>query len=161
MTGLASTYLTVVHTDDELQEIRYALNTRDDFELPEGMFVPWEDTLCKRALDEDRPCTTDVPAVRGDHDAARSLGLQVYISVPVERPDGKLWGTLCAADSSTVDDGAPPWPGRPLGGDEFLVALSDDHSGGDLVAMADEAMYGVKRSPLRPTAVEPSLTWCR
>ena len=32
MTGLASTYLTVVHTDDELQEIRYALNTRDDFE---------------------------------------------------------------------------------------------------------------------------------
>ena len=108
MTGLASTYLTVVHTDDELQEIRYALNTRDDFELPEGMFVPWEDTLCKRALDEDRPCTTDVPAVWGDHDAARTLGLQVYISVPVETPDGKLWGTLCAADSSTVDDGAPP-----------------------------------------------------
>ena len=104
MTGLASTYLTVVHTDDELQKIRYARNTRDDFELPEGMFVPWEDTLCKRARDEDRPCTTDVPAVRGDHDAARSLGLQVYISVPVETPDGKLWGTLCAADSSTVDD---------------------------------------------------------
>ena len=41
------------------------------------------------------------------------------------------------------------------------VALSDDHSGGDLVAMADKAMYGVKRSPLRPIAVEPSLTWCR
>jgi len=124
MTGLAWTYLTVVHTDDELQEIRYALNTRDDFELPEGMFVPWEDTLCKRARDEDRPCTTDVPAVRGDHDAARSLGLQVYISVPVETPDGKR---------------------------EYAAAQA--------VFAADKAMYGVKRSPLRPTAVEPSLTW--
>ena len=40
-----------------------------------------------------------------------------------------------------------------LGGDEFLVALSDDHSGGDLVAMADKAMYDVKRPPRRPSAV--------
>jgi diguanylate cyclase (GGDEF)-like protein len=103
LTGLASTYLTVVHEDDGLQEIRYARNARDDFELPEGLFVSWEDTLCKRALDEDRPCTTDVPAVWGDSDAASALGIQVYVSVPVEMPDGKVWGTLCAADSVTVE----------------------------------------------------------
>lgn len=102
LTGLASAYLTVVHEDDGVQEIRYARNASEDFVLPEGLTVPWEDTLCKRALEEDRPCTTDVPAVWGDSDAARSLGIQVYVSVPVELPDGKVWGTLCAADSATA-----------------------------------------------------------
>ena len=99
LTGLASTYLTVVHEDDGVQEIRYSNNTRDDFELPEGLLVPWHDTLCKRALDEGRACTTDVPEVWGDSDAARSLRIQVYVSVPVALADGQLWGTLCAADS--------------------------------------------------------------
>ena len=99
LTGLASTYLTVVHEDDGVQEIRYARNTRDDFAIPEGLSVPWADTLCKRALDENRACTTDVSAIWGDSDAARELGIQVYVSVPVELPDGKVWGTLCAADS--------------------------------------------------------------
>lgn len=104
LTGLASTYLTVVHEDDGVQEIRYSRNAREDFELPEGLLVPWEDTLCKRALAEDRPCTTDVPEVWGDSDAAQSLGIQVYVSVPVEMADGKLWGTLCAADSNAGGD---------------------------------------------------------
>ena len=79
-------------------------SARDDFQLPEGLFAPWEDTLCKRALEEDRPCTTDVSAVWGDSSAARSLGLQVYVSVPVELPDGQVWGTLCAADSVATED---------------------------------------------------------
>ena len=99
LTGLASAYLTVVHEDAGVQEIRYARNTRDDFEIPEGLSVPWHDTLCKRALEEDRPCTTDVAGVWGDSDAARALGIQVYVSVPVALPDGTVWGTLCAADS--------------------------------------------------------------
>ncbi|WP_183096035.1 GGDEF domain-containing protein [Nocardioides stalactiti] len=104
MTGLASTYLTVVHEDDEVQEIRYSRNTRAGFALPEGLVVPWADTLCKRALDEGRACTTDVPTVWGDSDAARDLGIQVYVSVPIERSDGSLWGTLCAADSTAEGD---------------------------------------------------------
>jgi len=102
LTGLASTYLTVVHEDDDLQEVRFARNTRDDFEIPEGLFVPWADTLCKRALDEGRPCVTDVPAVWGDSGAAQALGIQVYVSVPVSASDGHVWGTLCAADSVTA-----------------------------------------------------------
>lgn len=101
LTGLASTYLTVVHEDE--QEIRYARNTRDGFALPEGLHVPWSDTLCKRALDEGRVATTDVPEVWGDSDAARDLGIQVYVSVPVRRSDGRLWGTLCAADSEAAE----------------------------------------------------------
>ena len=110
LTGLASTYLTVVHEDDGVQEIRYSRNTRDDLELPEGLLVPWHDTLCKRALDEGRACTTDVPEVWGDSEAAQALGIQVYVSVPVSLADGQLWGTLCAADSvaaEQVEDHVP------------------------------------------------------
>lgn len=110
LTGLASTYLTVVDQDADVQEVRYARNTRDGFAVPEGLFVPWEDTLCKRALDEKRPCTNDVPAVWGDSEAARALGIQVYVSVPVEMPDGTVWGTLCAADSVSAGDAAAHLP---------------------------------------------------
>lgn len=104
LTGLASTYLTVVDDLAGAQEIRYARNSRSRFEMPEGLVVPWEDTLCKRALEEGRPCITEVPTVWGDSEAARSLGIQVYVSVPVELPDGRLWGTLCAADSVRGED---------------------------------------------------------
>lgn len=104
LTGLASTYLTFVDQEADVQEIRYARNTRHGFEIPEGLVVPWQDTLCKRALDEDRPCETDVGAVWGDSEAARALGIQVYASVPVATADGQVWGTLCAADSVAADD---------------------------------------------------------
>lgn len=103
LTGLASSYLTVIHDDRDVQEIRYSRNTRDDFTLPEGLEVPWRDTLCKRALEEGRPCVTDVPAVWGDSDAAVALGIQVYVSVPVSLSDGRVWGTLCAADSEQAE----------------------------------------------------------
>ncbi len=110
LTGLASSYLTVIHEGEDVQEIRYARNTRPGFALPEGLHVPWADTLCKRALDEGRPCTSDVPDVWGDSAAAAALGIQVYVSVPVALSDGRVWGTLCAADSEQaerVDDHLP------------------------------------------------------
>ena len=104
LTGLASSYLTVIHEDDDVQEIRYSRNTRPGFALPEGLLVPWGDTLCRRALEQGRACTTDVPEVWGDSQAARDLGIQVYVSVPVALSDGRVWGTLCAADSERSDD---------------------------------------------------------
>ena len=104
VTGMASTYLTVVDEGRDVQHIRYSLNSLDDFAMPEGLDVPWGDTLCKRALDEGRACTTNVPEIWGDSDAARDLGIQTYVSVPVRLHDGKLWGTLCGADARTVQD---------------------------------------------------------
>lgn len=103
LTRLSSTYLTVIHEDTGQQEVRYAMNTKDAFTIPEGIQVPWADTLCRRALSEGRVRTTDVPEIWGDSDAATALGIQVYVSVPVELPDGRVWGTLCAADSEHVD----------------------------------------------------------
>ena len=103
VTGMASTYLTVVDLESGVQEIRYALNRDEpDFTIAEDLVVPWEDTLCKRSLDEGRACTTDVDVVWADSQAAAALGIQSYISVPVKLTDGRLWGTLCAADRAVV-----------------------------------------------------------
>lgn len=104
LTGLSSAYLTAVDLHAGTQEIRYATNVREDFEMPEGLVVPWADTLCKRALDEGIPATNDVSTVWGDSAEARALGIQTYISVPVSMSDGRVWGTLCAADSVAAED---------------------------------------------------------
>jgi diguanylate cyclase len=104
VTGMASTYLTVIHDARDVQEIRYSLNTLPGFALPEGLEVPWADTHCKRALDEGRPATTDVPAVWGDSEAAAALGIQTYVSVPIRLADGTVWGTLCGADACARED---------------------------------------------------------
>lgn len=104
LSGLASTYLTVVHLDADEQEVRYSLNASTTFVVPEGIRVPWADTLCQRALAEGRPCSTDVAVVWADSQAARDLGIQTYVSVPVRLADGSLWGTLCGADDRVVEE---------------------------------------------------------
>lgn len=104
LTRLGSTYLTVIDQAADTQEIRYALNSRGDFHVPEGLQVPWTDTLCRRALTEGRVATTNVPELWGDSEAAAALGIQVYVSVPVELSNGQVWGTLCAADRQPVED---------------------------------------------------------
>ncbi|MET0334525.1 MAG: diguanylate cyclase [Rhizobacter sp.] len=96
VTGLESTYLTRIDETQGVQHVLYVRNTRG-LNIPEGLSVPWGDTLCKRALDENRPYTADVPAVWGDSDAAKALGIQTYVSSPVRMDDGSLYGTLCAA----------------------------------------------------------------
>ena len=98
VTGLESTYLTTVDLAEGLQHVVYARNTRD-LQIPEGLTVPWGDTLCKRALDEHRPYTDDVANIWADSEAARELGIQTYVSTPVRTDDGALYGTLCAASS--------------------------------------------------------------
>lgn len=98
ISGLESVYLTRIDTGAEFQQILYADN-EPTFEIPEGLRVPWQDTLCKRALDEGRYLTTDVSHCWGDVEAARELDIQTYASVPVHRLDQQLFGTLCAASS--------------------------------------------------------------
>lgn len=98
VTGLESTYLTSIDLKADLQHIRYARNV-GQLQIPEGLSVPWDDTLCKRALDEGRMCTSDVTQCWPDSDAARQLGIQTYVSAPVRADDGVLYGTLCAASA--------------------------------------------------------------
>ncbi len=99
--GLESTYLTSIDEGEGIQHIVYARNSKQ-LTIPEGLSVPWGDTLCKRALDEGKPYTDDVAGCWGDSDAARALGIQTYVSQPVHTIDGTLYGTLCAASGRKV-----------------------------------------------------------
>ena len=91
VTGLQSTYLTTVDEGRGVQRILYARNT-GQMRIPEGLEVPWGDTLCKRALEEGRAYTDDVGACWGDSDAARALGIQTYMSQPVRTADTAITG---------------------------------------------------------------------
>jgi diguanylate cyclase len=98
-TGLESTYLTTIDLDAGTQHVLYAHNTRT-MQIPENLTVAWQDTLCKRALDEDRPFSDAVGEHWGDSQAAAALGIQTYVSTPIYAGEGMLFGTLCAASSS-------------------------------------------------------------
>ncbi|MBP2232368.1 diguanylate cyclase [Azospirillum agricola] len=100
ITGLESTYLTRIDADAGVQTIIFSRNSKT-MQIPEGLSVPWDDTLCKRALDEGRSYTEDVSACWGDSEAARSLGIRTYASTPVYLDDNRLYGTLCAASTES------------------------------------------------------------
>lgn len=101
ITGMESTYLTSIDLEANTQHVRFARNAQA-MQIPEGLTMPWQDTLCKRALDENLPYTDDVAAHWGDSEAARALGIQTYVSTPVRGQEGKLLGTLCAASGSKL-----------------------------------------------------------
>ncbi|HEX7748035.1 MAG TPA: sensor domain-containing diguanylate cyclase [Bordetella sp.] len=105
VSGLESTYLTAIDLAAGVQRILYARNT-GLLQIPEGAQVPWNDTLCKRALEEGRFFTDDVDACWGDSVAAKKLGIHTYLSTPVKLTDGSLYGTLCGA--STEPHALPP-----------------------------------------------------
>ena len=101
VTGMESTYLTTIDTDQGLQRVEFARNV-GDMVIPEGLVVPWADTLCKRALDENRLYSDDVADCWGDSEAAATLGIQTYVSAPIRSHDGEVLGTVCAASSDRV-----------------------------------------------------------
>ena len=96
-TGMESTYLTRIDRAANLQHVQFARNADTSFAIPEGLSVPWGDTLCKRAFDEGCNYTDAVDSRWGDSDAARALGILTYVSTPIRSDEGELLGTLCAA----------------------------------------------------------------
>lgn len=98
VTEMDSTYLTKVEAEQGKQHILFSRNSKE-MNIPEGLTVPWGDTLCKRAMDEGCLYTNDVAAQWGDSEAAKALGITTYVSTPVQLDDGTLYGTLCAASS--------------------------------------------------------------
>ncbi len=97
-TGLETSYLTIRDPRTGALEHRYVRNS-GTIDLPEGLVVPWDDTLCKRCRDAEINWTADVPADLPGCDAADALGVQTFLSVPVHAQDGTEIGTLCAAST--------------------------------------------------------------
>ena len=100
-TEMESTYLTLIDLERGEQTVLFARNGQD-MTIPEGLTVPWEVTLCKRALEENMPYTQEVPERWGDSEAARQLGIQTYLSTAVRDEQGSLLGTLCGVSSQRV-----------------------------------------------------------
>lgn len=99
VTGMESTYLTRIDESAGVQEIMFSRNT-GHLVIPQGLQVPWDETLCKRALEEGQLFTANVAECWGDYDAARELGIQTYLSAPVRLADNEIYGTLCGASST-------------------------------------------------------------
>lgn len=113
VTGLGSTYLTQIDLQQSTQHILFARNAAG-LQIPEGATVEWHDTLCRRAIDEDRRYSDDVTDSWGDSQAARALGIRTYLSSPVRTSSGSLYGTLCGASAER----------KPLvAGAEHLIAF--------------------------------------
>ena len=104
ITGLESTLLTLVDPAGDEQVLAYTHNT-GDLDISEGSTVSWQDSLCRRAVDEDRYYVTDVATVWPDARLADDLGIATYVSVPVRDANDQLLGTLCGVSTtSTVID---------------------------------------------------------
>ncbi len=101
LTGLETTYLTRIDFAQALQRITNARNT-GALDIPEGLEVDWSDTVCRRALEQGVTYTDDVRATFPDSQAARDLGLQTYVSVPLVSATGDIEGTLCGASARRV-----------------------------------------------------------
>ncbi len=101
VTGLESTYLTRIDSQQGVQVILFARNTKS-LTIPEGLSVPWEDTLCKRALESRQTYTDHVASLWGDSEAAAQLGITTYLSEPIHTADNQLFGTLCGASKARV-----------------------------------------------------------
>lgn len=96
VTGMESTYLTMVDPDENRQHVRFARNVGERI-VPEGITVPRGNTPCKQTPDPDRLQAGDAASSRWDAEAARLPGMQTYISAPVCDSEGRLLGSLCAA----------------------------------------------------------------
>ena len=95
VTRMESTYLTRIDFDAQRQLIMYAHNS-SEMQIPEGFSVPWNDSLCKRALDDRCIFSNDVAERWRSCIAAQDLGIATFFSIPVRLTDGSLFGTLCA-----------------------------------------------------------------
>lgn len=142
VTGMASTYLTRVDETAGEQEVLYAHNSSADLQIPEQLTVPWGDTLCRRALEQDRMIVTDVAGCWGDVQAAAELGIVTYLSCPVRSSDGDLLGTLCAASPVSLS----PTPDTPRLMAMFARLISQSIERDILIARLRQAEEALRMS---------------
>jgi diguanylate cyclase (GGDEF)-like protein len=99
--------------------------------ISQGDVYRWSDSLCSQ-MTQNRgphiaPRVTDVPAY-ADAPLAGQLAIGAYIGLPLVRPDGTLFGTLCAIDPEPQPDEL--FDQQPLL--EFVTRLLSTILAGDL-----------------------------
>jgi diguanylate cyclase (GGDEF)-like protein len=102
MTGLDSVYLTRIDLRQGIQQILAAANT-GPLRIDPGVQVPWAQTLCRRALADNRRVVPDAAAAYPDADVASDLGITTYVGVEVHGPKGGLRGTLCGVSGTRAE----------------------------------------------------------
>jgi diguanylate cyclase len=93
--GFESAYLARLDEPEGVLRVLYARNAHR-LVVPEGLSTPWENTLCKRALDDNRFYSDDVGRYWNDCGIARTLGIVAYLNAPIRGRGGELFGCLCA-----------------------------------------------------------------
>jgi signal transduction histidine kinase len=84
-----------------------ACSVRDDipFGMQSGGELPIETTFCNEIRQSGQPIIIDHVAedeTYCGHPIPAKYGIQSYISVPIFRPDGRFFGTLCALDIKPI-----------------------------------------------------------
>ncbi len=95
-TNLDLAYMTVLHSEDDSLEHRY-VHPKGIAALPEGLTIPWRDSVCKRCRDAGIVWTADVENVIAPGSYADGKGVRTYLSMPIRTPaNHNTLGTLCA-----------------------------------------------------------------
>ena len=146
-TGLEMAYLTRVDPERQTMEVLYTHTTgRKGVVVTEGAWMAWQDSLCKRALEDDVPYTSVADKLWPDTSVAAGLGVRTFMSHAVNDSGGRLLGTLCAVGSRRVAVARNALAtvnmfarllGLQIERDQLLVSVREKYEDWSLLTMAD------------------------
>lgn len=100
LTGMETSFVTVIDWPGQRQEVLFSLNT-GDMQVPESSQVDWSDSMCRSMFlsgrAHSRAVGVEVPATTG----AMALGMRSFLAVPILVGDSPI-GTVCAASGREV-----------------------------------------------------------
>lgn len=100
LTGMETSFVTMIEWDSQHQDVVLSLNT-GDITVEEGGRVEWRQSLCRSMFLSGCTHSADVHAIPGV-DAAKALGMQSFFAVPILQGDVPI-GTVCGASKRPVD----------------------------------------------------------
>src|SRR5258708_7772941 len=104
VTGLDTMFLTEIDWQAGQQEVLYWVNG-PRLQTPEGAFIPWSETICRRAMMGGPDHTANVPADYPGNAIAEAFGVQTFVTVPVITPEpgSTIFGTICGASTEALE----------------------------------------------------------
>jgi signal transduction histidine kinase len=130
--GLDTTYLTVFDWDRREQEVRF-VHCAGGVEIEERSRLPLPPEVVQESLPGVTRSPPRMPSSHPDSQAARRLGLQTYVSVPVVLAKHELFGMVCGASRQT---GAVSEPVVSVM--EFVADIVADHITRERVAATEQ-----------------------